>query len=145
MAAFYAHSRLGDLDLDASYSGSAKSKNQRYMLSATNQAISSKLATTIGHFFTWPWPWLCKRLYDLSRLFLVSLHCMVTTDLKIKWWLPVSRRIEYKVATIFYHKRFLGNVWSHHRQIWHSDCPRHENASRFHYIDLVFHSRSHRS
>ena len=31
--------------------GSAKAKNQRYMLSATKQAISIKLATTVGHFY----------------------------------------------------------------------------------------------
>ena len=46
-------------------------------------------------------------------------------------------------------KRFLGNYWTHHHQIWRGDCLRHENASHvivnYNYIDLDFHSRSHRS
>ena len=38
------------LTLMLGHIGSAKAKNQRLMLSATKQAISIKLATTVGHF-----------------------------------------------------------------------------------------------
>ena len=33
------------------HGGSTKANNQRYMLSATKQAISVKPATTVGHFY----------------------------------------------------------------------------------------------
>ena len=39
------------LTLMPGHSGSAKAKYQRCMLSATKQAISFKLATTVGHFY----------------------------------------------------------------------------------------------
>ena len=56
---------LMTLTLMQGYSGSVKAKNQRCMPSATEQAISIKLATTVGHFM---WPWLCKCFYGLSIL-----------------------------------------------------------------------------
>ena len=49
------------------------------------------------------------------------------------------------VCVCVHPKRILGNCLSHHRQSWHSDCLRHENASRVNYIDLDLHSRSHKS
>ena len=36
------------------------------MLSAKKQAI--RIATAVGHFLKWPWPWLCKRLHGLTNL-----------------------------------------------------------------------------
>ena len=52
MDAIHAHVRFDSLDLDArsQWVGRGKTKNQRCMLSATKQAISSKLATTVCHF-----------------------------------------------------------------------------------------------
>ena len=41
---------LMTLTLMQGHSGLAKAKNERCMLSATKQAISIKLATTVGHF-----------------------------------------------------------------------------------------------
>ena len=60
----YAHSHFYDLDLDAVTVGQQRHKSQRCMVSATKQAISIILPTTVGLFFLmWPWPWLCKCLY----------------------------------------------------------------------------------
>ena len=50
MDAIYAHARFDDHDLDAIHSGLAKAKYQRCTLSETKQAISNKLAATVGHF-----------------------------------------------------------------------------------------------
>ena len=51
------------LTLMQGHNGSAKDKNQRWIISTTKQARSITLATTLGHFFfcTWPWPW--KRFF----------------------------------------------------------------------------------
>ena len=46
----YAHACFDDLDA-RSHNRSAKAKNQHCMLSATKQAISIKLATTVGLLF----------------------------------------------------------------------------------------------
>ena len=63
MDALYAHAHLEDLALDARSQWVGKGKiNWCCMLSATKQAISIKLATKVGLFFMWPWPWLCKHL-----------------------------------------------------------------------------------
>ena len=52
MDALYAHARFDDLDLAAMSPWVGKIKNnQRCMLSATMQAISIKLARTVGHFY----------------------------------------------------------------------------------------------
>ena len=49
MDTLYAHARFDDLDLDARLLWVGKGKTyQRCMLSATKQAISIKLATTVG-------------------------------------------------------------------------------------------------
>ena len=46
----YVYARLVDLDLDAMSQsvGKGKQKNQRRLMSTTKQAISFKLATTVG-------------------------------------------------------------------------------------------------
>ena len=54
------------LTLMQGHIGLAEANNQRYMLSATKQALSIKFAITVGHFFTWPW--LCKRLWLDQRV-----------------------------------------------------------------------------
>ena len=52
MGARHAHARFDDLDLDARSQWVGKGKtNQRWMLSATTQAISIKLARTVSHFY----------------------------------------------------------------------------------------------
>ena len=52
MDALYSHVRVVDLALDTrSQLGQQREKNQRLMLSATKQALSIKLATTVGHFY----------------------------------------------------------------------------------------------
>ena len=56
MGALYAQARFDDLDLDARAQWVGKGTNQRCMLSVTKQAISIKLATTVGHFFMRPLP-----------------------------------------------------------------------------------------
>ena len=47
---YYIHARSMALILMQGYSGSAKAKHQRRMLSATKQTISIKLAPTVGRF-----------------------------------------------------------------------------------------------
>ena len=49
MDAIYAHARLYDLDLDSRSQWVGKATNQRGMLSATREAISIQLATTVGY------------------------------------------------------------------------------------------------
>ena len=46
----YAHAHFDYLALTQGHSGSANAKNQRCMLLVAKQAISIKLATTVGHF-----------------------------------------------------------------------------------------------
>ena len=58
------------LTLIPSHSRSAKATNQRYMLSATKQAIISiimKIATSVGHFYVT----LHMCIYGLASLFVV--------------------------------------------------------------------------
>ena len=50
MDVIYAHARFDDLGLDARSQWVGKGKHQRFMLSKTKQAISIKLATTVGQF-----------------------------------------------------------------------------------------------
>ena len=50
MHVIYAGIRVDDLDLDARSHWVDKGKNQRWIISTTKQAISIKLATTVGHF-----------------------------------------------------------------------------------------------
>ena len=52
LEAIRAHARFNELDLDAKSQWVGKGKNQRCMLLATKQAISIKLATKVGPFFT---------------------------------------------------------------------------------------------
>ena len=51
MDAIYAHDHFNDLDLEARSQWVSKGKNQCCMFSASKQAISIKLATTVGHFY----------------------------------------------------------------------------------------------
>ena len=60
---------LVTLTLMQVHSGSAKAKSQRCILSATKQAISIKLATTVGHFFRWPWPRLPNVIWLVQLIF----------------------------------------------------------------------------
>ena len=49
----YAHARFDDLDLDAKSQWVGKgTKKQRLISLTTKLAISIKLATNVGHFFT---------------------------------------------------------------------------------------------
>ena len=51
MVGIYAHGHFGDLDLDARYQWVSKVTKISVELSTTEQAISIKLAATIGLFF----------------------------------------------------------------------------------------------
>ena len=59
------------LTLMQGHSGSAKAKNQRCMLSATKQAISIELATTVGHF-------LLDLDLDFANVYMDCLTCTCT-------------------------------------------------------------------
>ena len=50
------------------HGGSGEENIQRWIILTSKQAVSIKLYATVGHLFTWPWPWLCKRLYGLISL-----------------------------------------------------------------------------
>ena len=50
MHGIYAHARAHDLDLDARSQWVDNAQKQRSIISTTEQAISVKLATTVGHF-----------------------------------------------------------------------------------------------
>ena len=75
MDALYAHAHFDDLDLDAKSQWVGKGeKNQRCMLSATKQAISIKLATTIGHFFYVTLTWTLQMFIWLVQLVFPSVY-----------------------------------------------------------------------
>ena len=59
------------------HSRSAKVQNQRWITSTTKQAISIKLSTTVGLFFMWPWLW--KRVYGLTIMYVVVAEYMPNT------------------------------------------------------------------
>ena len=60
-------------------------------------------------------------------------------------WAHELRNWIHELRNWVHELRFLGHCWSHPRQTWHSDCLRHEHASRANYSDLGLHPRSHRS
>ena len=49
MDAINSHARFDDFDIDARSQWVGKAKNQRCLLSASNKALSIKLATTVDH------------------------------------------------------------------------------------------------
>ena len=69
MDAPHVHARFDYLDLDARSQWVGKGNTIGVPCSRQrSRQICINLAITVGLFFTWPWPWLCKRLYGLSSL-----------------------------------------------------------------------------
>ena len=73
------------LTLMQGHSGSAKDKNQCWIISTTKQATSIALAMYNGRplFYFFTWPWLCKRLYGLTLLFFFLFFFATVTHVKI--------------------------------------------------------------
>ena len=101
MDAIYAHARLAQ-------------KNQRCMLSATKQAISIKLATSVCQFFTWPW--LCKRLYGVSTLLFFIQHCWSACALNNHLDLSPSEELWYWIDGVTPTRKMNTVVWKMKQQ-----------------------------
>ena len=117
---------LMTLALMQSHSGLAKAKNQRCMLSPTKQAIC--ISCYNGRpFYTWVWPWLCKRLHGLSNLFLL---CVRSYRL---WWSSVKTIDLYEsVLCNSWEELLLRNVRSS------SEHRRQNNGSVDSYLTVTF-------
>ena len=109
MDAIHAHARFDDLDLDAESQWVGKGKQISVeCCRQTKQAISIKLATTVGCVFTWPG--LCKRLYGLTILFLSLYLYRPTVDWKSPcavWSIGASEISHYYYYFVCYKQPFI--------------------------------------
>ena len=94
------------LTLMQGHSGSAKAKNHPCMLSATNQAISIKLATTVSHF--------CLTLTLTLQTFILLIHLVsfcVQTAFKdidfLTYWVALCQSIGASLKLLCNHKIVL--------------------------------------
>ena len=88
----------------------------------------------------------CSLFFSSLPLYLIFLcfFCLIATFANSKVDDPsLCLSVCLSVCLCAPRKRFLRNCSSHHRQTWHGDCLRHDNASCFNYIDFNRHSRSH--